>query len=175
MLPWLQRAYVTGKFDSYRPLSDHEDDLPYDWDHICPRSHWQLNGRKVWVKQTGFKNEGERKEMMPKPWVVGDSLGNMRLVDFAQNRKDGNADIFEKMPFLADPDQFSEIGTPADFLLDDAQELSFWKQVGDGTCYRWDDEQRRAAFQKVVGRRIARLYALFCNVIGFGKWKQPEP
>lgn len=36
MLPWLQRDYVREAFPGYVPLSEHEDDLPYDLDHICP-------------------------------------------------------------------------------------------------------------------------------------------
>lgn len=38
MLPWLQRAYLKDAFPDYLPLTEHEDDLPYDRDHICAQS-----------------------------------------------------------------------------------------------------------------------------------------
>jgi hypothetical protein len=45
LLPWLQRAYIMRVFPDYMPLTDHEDDTPYDEDHICPFKDWGENWR----------------------------------------------------------------------------------------------------------------------------------
>ena len=164
MLPWLQRRYVEKKFAQYKPLSDHEDDLPYDWDHICPKAHWSIGGQKG-SSSTATDQDKKRDE----PWMVGDSVGNMRLVDYPQNRGDGNTDIFVKMPFLDTPDQSTELGSAADFLMDNVEELVLWRAVGDGSLQRWDDA-RLNAFQSVVERRTARLYKDFYNQLRFQEW-----
>jgi hypothetical protein len=171
MLPWLQRVYVIRQFNSYKPLSDHEDDLPYDFDHICPRAHWGPNGRKGGWKEMGFKDENERRAVMPEPWMVGDSLGNMRLVDFSQNREDGDKAILEKMPFLTNQDEDSDAGKASDFLMDNQGETVLWERVSN-SANSWNNAARRAAFQEVVGLRTTRLYAEFYNTLGFEQWEE---
>ena len=47
LLPWLQKEYIRRTFPGYAPLTDHEDDVPYDIDHICPQSDWGEDWRNV--------------------------------------------------------------------------------------------------------------------------------
>ena len=171
ILPWLQREYLEKHFSSYRALSDHEDDLPYDWDHICPRAHWSPDGRTFKLEDLGFDKETERNRMMAQPWMVGDSVGNMRLVDFQQNRGDGKAGIFKKMPFLDRPETSPDLGSAYDFLMAGHEALSLWKQVDQSDTPRWSPE-RLEAFQRVVEQRTAMLYAEFFHQLRFDRWQQ---
>lgn len=165
MLPWLQRDYLGKQFTDYQPMSDHEDDRPYDWDHICPRADWKPDGRGIAAKDMGFDDENDRKAKMGDPGMVGDSVGNFRLVNFPQNRGDGAKRIFEKLLFLDAPDKHPELGSASDFLLGDEVEIALWRKVDTGGPV-WDDN-RRGAFQQVVEFRTARLYRAFHEQLGF--------
>lgn len=171
MLPWLQREYLERRFADYRALSDHEDDLPYDWDHICPRAHWGPDGRTVAPIEMGFVNKPDRDRNMGQPWMVGDSVGNMRLIDFRQNRSDGKAGIFAKMPFLDSANSVSDLGSARDFLMDGCKLLLLWKKVDEGGNHHWTSE-RLEAFQRAVEQRTTRLYDEFFNQLGFKNWPQ---
>ena len=177
ILPWLQRDYVSRRFSDYHPMSDHEDDVPYDWDHICPKAHWQPEGRgssaAELAKKMNFRDQHDRKARMSEPWMIGNSVGNLRLVDFSQNRSDGDRGIFEKMTLLKTPNQSNDLGSAGDFLLEDPKELALWLQVDTGNCV-WD-ASRLDAFQKVVELRTARLYRLFYDGLKFDCWNRGRP
>ena len=171
ILPWLQREYLERHFAHYRALSDHEDDLPYDWDHICPRAHWGPDGRTVGWEVMGFPNKPAWERNMGQPWMVGDAIGNMRLVDFRQNRSDSDDGIFAKMPFLCSGSADPNGDSARSFLMEDADTLPFWKKVDESSDHRWTSE-RLEAFQRAVEQRTARLYDEFFNQLGFKDWPQ---
>ena len=174
MLPWLQREYLDRNFPGYRPLSDHEDDLPYDQDHICPQDHWAADGRTFSYASRGFANKADWEERMRQPWMVGNAIGNMRLVDYRRNRADGAKGILDKMPFLRQG-AITEVPNPArDFLVDYPGSSALWQDVDTGDLPHFWSQKRLNAFQDAVEHRTASLYAEFYNQLGFVEWHQPR-
>ena len=171
VLPWLQREYIVEAFPGYQPLSDHEDDLPYDVDHICPRADWGDDWRSLSPRiHDDAKNHAQR--MRDGRDAVGNGIGNLRLVDASTNKGDQDADISKKMPFAVTDDPSEEDkGDMARFAFpSDDHEL--WKQVsrsGRGIERQWN-EARLAAFQQAVEQRAAWLYNRFYNELDYAKW-----
>jgi hypothetical protein len=182
MLPWLQRHYIDQLFNSLSPLFDLEEDLPFDLDHICARKHWEFgwNNSDQYYKDRGFVSRTDWRDGWGEPAMVGDAIGNLRLVKFSQNRGDGARGLREKMPFL-DPgtsltyarDQF---GTATDFFMDQEQHR-LWLDAdvpqGANQQLEWTQE-RRAAFQSAVENRTELLYRTFFNDLGFVAWCDPH-
>ncbi len=169
MLPWLQRVHVAGAFPHYDPLSDRDDDLPYDIDHLCPRADWGanwngLNGRVHCAKPIRDAMWGWRS-------LLGEGIGNKRIVDASVNRGDGDRPLAEKLPALAAP---SAPGM--------AEELEAWSiapadaalwLASSGFGGSWD-EVRLAAFQSAVERRAAHLYGQYFRNPNFSVWLDPN-
>ena len=171
MLPWLQRDYIKDAFPGYVPLSDHEDDLPYDFDHICPYKDW---GDWVSVRnRLESIDGGVRQRMRDGRWGVGNGIGNLRIVDSSINRADQDDDIARKMPFAVAG------GEPSDSDRAEMAKLAFppedralWKKVsrtGAVSERRWNDD-RLAAFQRAVEQRAAWLYRRFFDDLGYEQW-----
>ncbi len=168
-LPWLQRNYMKEKFPNYMPLSAHEDDLPYDIDHICPQNdfnqHWtSMEGRL----DKGAVSKESWKGIRDNRWLLGNSIGNLRLLDAPENRGRGNEDV----AILLEEGQLLE--NKRRFLLAvDEQELGFWGRVATGENEvgkrLWTDD-RLMAFQHAVELRSASLYAQFFSQLAFCKW-----
>ncbi len=170
MLPWLQREYLDREFPGYRPLSDHEDDLPYDQDHICPQDHWAADGRTFSYESRGFADRQDWEGRMGQPWMVGNAIGNMRLVDYRRNRGDGAMRILHKMPFLR---QGASVGAPdpaRDFLVDYPGSSALWQAVDTGDSPHFWSQARLDAFQDAVQHRTASLYREFYDKLGFAEW-----
>ncbi len=163
VLPWLQRDYIMEAFPGYMPLSDHEDDLPYDVDHICPwedcGNWWSVGSRIGALKGV----DGLEQRMRDGRDAVGNGIGNLRLVDVPANRGDQDADISCKMPF-AIKDNASEHDKVdmARFAIS-PKDWALWKEVsrvGIVAKRQWD-MGRLAALQQVVEKRAAWLYCCF--------------
>lgn len=172
VLPWLQREYIVEAFPGYQPLSDHEDDLPYDVDHVCS---WADCGDWVSIKKRIEALDGKPallKRMQDGRDAVGNGIGNLRLVDASTNKGDQDADISVKMEFLIktkasekDNADTTKFGFPPEDRL-------LWEQVsrsGKVETRQWD-EHRLAAFQQAVEKRATWLYSRFYHELGYAAW-----
>ena len=176
VLPWLQRDYVVEAFPGYQPLSDHEDDLPYDVDHICS---WADCGDWYSVRERikSFENETSLvQKMRDGRDAVGNGIGNLRLVDASINKGDQDADISCKMPFvikeaLSDEDK----ADMARFALPQ-EDWALWKEVSRAgkVADRMWDPGRLAALQQAVEKRAAWLYCRFYNELNYAEWVSDE-
>jgi hypothetical protein len=176
MLPWLQRDYIRKAFPDYTPLSEHEDDLPYDVDHICPYKEWGDDFRLVRKRFDDDVDAPLRDRMEKGRGGLGNGIGNLRLVDSSTNRFDQDDDISKKMPFLV------AVGNP----LDDDEAMSrsafslelckLWSRVsrpGPVETRLWNSD-RLAAFQHAVEHRGAWLYGCFHDELDFETWTSDD-
>ena len=177
MLPWLQRDYIRKTFPGYVPLTDHEDDLPYDIDHVIPKADWN-----DWVSIKRRIQGVEPSTLQRMQWWragVGESIGNKRLVDSPTNGRDQDKDISEKMPFLLENGQLThEIETKLVEMAfsSEREHRAAWAKVsrkGPTTCRKWDNI-RLAAFQNAVEQRAAWLYRQFHDDLGFKDWTSAQ-
>lgn len=172
LLPWLQRDYIKKEFNGYAPLTEHEDDIPYDIDHICPKNDWRDSG---WPS---FKNRLDedvdvdiRQSLYDARDQVGNWIGNLRLVGSAQNRHDGDADLAEKMRFIMAPENdgfnkgMKDWAFPADVAPWQAVSRNFPKVAER----RWNKD-RLQAFQQAVEDRAVYLYARFHDDLEYSLW-----
>jgi hypothetical protein len=172
MLPWLQRDYVNRAFPGYAPLTDHEDDLPYDVDHVCPRNDWRNFGAVVSPHlQSAMRHNRDG---------VGESIGNLRLVSYSVNRHDQDTDMSEKMSCLVtsgEPDgackqALNDWAFPAEdehralWRMASSPEPVVWKR-------KWSDD-RLSAFQRAVERRTVWLYRRFHDDLGYAAWTSAQ-
>lgn len=162
MLVWLQRDYLAKAFPGFLPLSEHEDDLPYDRDHICPREHWRHGSREVALEG------GRHREIEAARDHLGDSIGNFRLVEASQNRSQGDAEIKAKLPELFGNPPDPKLGTLADFCMDDLEGKQDWT-AADGGRRTWPTS-RFQAFEHAVCGRTGVLYKRFFVGLGFDCW-----
>ncbi len=163
---WLQRAYVAGAFPGYDPLSDRDDDLPYDLDHLCPQAHWTGDRRPV--ERAVAAGEQERRAMGAERYELGNAIGNLRLIAASENRSDGARPLAEKLIFLSDAPAAPELEVTMRHLGFDKADRPLWR-VASGVNRHWD-AARLEAFQQAVELRSARLYALLYDELGFDTW-----
>ena len=176
VLPWLQRDYIGEAFPGYMPLSDHEDDLPYDVDHICP---WADCGDWYSVRERikCFENEMSIVQKMREGRVaVGNGIGNLRLVDASINKGDQDADVSCKMPFVIKDAVSNEDKADEARFVFPQEDWALWKQVSrpDVLANRQWDKTRLAAFQQAVEKRAAWLYCRFYNDLNYTEWVSDE-
>ncbi len=124
VLPWLQRDYVAFAFPHYDPLSDRDDDLPYDLDHLCPQAdwgaHWSgLSGR---IEATAIIATAMREWLS----LLGNGIGNLRIVDASVNRGDGDTPLPAKMRGLADAYLTAEAAAKLAAIALDLDERALW-------------------------------------------------
>ena len=88
ILMWIQRKYLS-EGDNYNPVSIHDDDLPFDLDHLVPGAQFRFNWRNAHVHQ--LENVSDRFNRYRRQ--VGESLGNLRWLESSANRsrQDGKA------------------------------------------------------------------------------------
>jgi len=170
-LPWLQRDYIRTAFPGYVPLTDHEDDLPYDIDHVIPKADWN-----DWVSiKRRVQDVGPATLQRMQWWRagIGESIGNKRLVDSPTNARDQDNDISKKMIFLLENGRLtSEAEMSLVKMAFSPEHRAAWAKVsreGPTTCRKWDNS-RLAAFQSAVEQRAAWLYRQFHDDLGFNTW-----
>ena len=90
-LMWLQRDYIVEMFPHYNPMSERDEDLPIDLDHIIPNDifgfHWSSSYSRLQpIAVTDNFRWGRG--------VIGNSLGNFRWLSASENRcrHEGNFD-----------------------------------------------------------------------------------
>ena len=173
VLPWLQRTYISRVFPGYAPLTEHEDDLPYDVDHICPYKDWGFHWAGV---QNHFDNvePAIRQKMGHGRHAVGNGIGNFRLIESSTNKSQQDDDVSKKMPFvLVQTENLTTCDKQkmADWAFS-VEHRAFWEKVsrpGEGPNRKWDND-RLAAFQEAVEQRTAWLYQQFHDSLGLGAW-----
>ena len=174
---WLQKEYLRENFPGFDPLSEHDEDTPYDFDHICPANDFYYS---IWSR---FDTEDVPKEIQNicerGRRLFDASIGNYRIVTSSQNRYDSDDDISKKLPAairfdnLTD-DQKKDLSNFA--LSGDEESLKLWARVSrNGECKnRLWNKDRLAAFQQAVEHRTAWLYCKFYNELGFAEWEMTE-
>ena len=174
-LMWLQRDYLETQFRDFDPAAGREDDVPYDLDHMCPAADWGRDWRpfEVALRKANCLSEEQVKSMRQARSVLGNSIGNSRLIDASKNREDQDADIAEKMPFVGCGVE------PSGCDLKSMTEMAFnpdqraiWQQAS-GKDKQWDRE-RLCAFQEAVEERTCWLYRRFYEDLGFECWTDPS-
>lgn len=176
-LPWLQRAYLERSFPDFDPTSGRDDETPYDIDHMIPRKDFARDWRTFLgaverSEDPPSLTEEERTRIRYARTQLGESIGNLRLVDFSTNRSDSDA------PFAVKGLKDSE-GTPpaereayyADMAFDPQQE-GIWKLASGDETRAWP-ARRLAAFQEAVEKRCAWLYRRFYVELSFQRWQGP--
>lgn len=192
LLLWLQRDYVFSEFENAPALPSLDDDTPYDFDHICPQSHWHYwTGKGKGNRLIDFHAERGPGADNQGHWRLGNAIGNVRVWDSGKNRGDGDAAPSVKLKLISTLDDCESLSTSGsvddskeDRLRDSAisdgshqgceDETSAW--IGcdpiDGDSMKWS--QRRAlAFQKAIELRTFNLYQGFYDDLRFGEWKTP--
>lgn len=172
MLPWLQKDYICTVFQDYVPLTDHEDDVPYDVDHMCPFKDWGDDWRNLHNRLDVAEDLKEKVRVCRD--AVGGGIGNLQLLASPVNRGRQADDIAVKMPFISREDQppmADDAQAMADFAFA-PEHREIWNRVsrpGEVNNRRWD-EDRLKAFQRAVELRAAWLYQRFHDDLGYGSW-----
>lgn len=183
MLLWLQRDYVTKAFQGYRPLASHEDDVPWDFDHLVPKDSWQWDGRS---KLGRYQDVGDLKDELKRPneyvlrervWQFANRIGNLRIVNASTNRAQGNEALTIKMPLLFAPTEGSSAAAATEaqkWLMpkpsENPIELTDWTTASTAAGREVWSRTERAAFQDAVEERAFRLYEEFFCTLGFHSW-----
>jgi len=160
LLLWLQREAVAQLKGT--PSSKLDDiNTPYDYDHICPSADWSGNQRL-----TNHERSHSR-------WVIGNSIGNMRILESSQNRSDGDATPIKKLhidlPEMEECFKASAIDLSA---FNDLKQYS-----SDPKKPRFWEKERAEVFQRFVENRTFQLYERLFNELEFKHWlhaKEPE-
>lgn len=174
LLLWLQRDYVDLKFadDSAKPGV--EDDTPYDFDHICPASHWYGWQGKQPGKLIEFHAEKVKGADEEGYWRIGNAIGNVRVWDSSDNRSDGDTAPTVKL-------KLNDITNHGDVLRHSA--ITYETQDGlTNECQAWEDcspakaddpkcwtKPRALAFQKAIELRTFNLYQRFYSDLKFSE------
>lgn len=170
-LPWLQRNYLAIAFPGYDPTADHEDDTPYDIDHIIPAKFWGDYWRAEDFPGINDLATEQRKRIM---WVrhdLGNSIGNKWLVDLSSNRG------WQAKPFPEKIDEIKDKSTNrsdyqlllSDGFRCDDETYALWNRASMGG--KWTSDCM-SAFQHAVEERAAWLYCRLYVELGFEKWSE---
>ncbi len=142
-LVWLQRDYIEKKFPNFDPTSGREDDVPYDVDHMCPYSDWGRNWTTFWglLRRAECLTDDELNLMRDARFVLGNAIGNFRLIDAGENRSDGADDILAKMSFVRFGSE-PPVGEQDDMVKINTVHLSVWSLYIAGWVF-WDRQRWR--------------------------------
>ena len=175
-LIWLQRAYLQSRFPDFDPASGRDDDTPYDVDHMVPYNDWGRDWRPF---QTDHVLPGltipEREAIRDARFLLGDFIGNLRLIDFSVNRA-GQDDPFITKLKKELPTEVSageEIAYHCSMAFD-PRAKDLWEKASGGDDRIWPNE-RLIDFQKAVEERATWLYYKFYSELGFASWESRSP
>lgn len=157
MLLWLQRSYITENFDDdaiarLDGLVD-EDTVPYDFDHLCPQSHWGAD----WRHLTKLPNEDSdaMRSFRACRTSVGNCIGNLHLLESSKNRSFGDDPLARKLKKMT-----------MHMLPDETDQVQKWflasPDVKQTEWFVWD-EKRLENFQNAVYTRASWLYAQYAS------------
>jgi hypothetical protein len=164
MLLWLQRSYVDRiERNPYEVRSD--DEVPYDYDHICPSSHW---GSWIGITSNDRLLDFLAKDGNRGHFHIGNSIGNLRIWYASDNRGDGDSPAAEKLNLNSGEDVLNNKR-----LRDSAiqiEHVEFWNTCsGEGSAIAWS-AGRALAFQNAVEHRVCDLYARYFDELKFSEW-----
>lgn len=175
-LMWLQRDYLETQFQDFDPAAGREDDVPYDLDHMCAAADWARNWMTFYtaLRNANCLSQDEVNAMRQARFVLGDSIGNFRLIDASTNKSDQDVCILEKMPFVGHDVEPSEcdLATMTEMAFNPDQR-AVWRRAS-GKDMQWDKE-RLCAFQGAVEERTHWLYRRFYEDLGFECWAASPP
>ncbi len=165
ILLWLQRDFVS-KFDG-DPMAGRDEETPYDYDHICPSSHWYNNSksdksRNRIIDHFAVGDSGGH-------WRVGNCIGNLRVWGSSDNRSDCDDSPAEKILNR----ESSTILLESSAIKKEHSE--FWLRCSgeEGKGKIWTKE-RAQAFQRAVEHRAFALYENYYQDLGFEVWLANE-
>ena len=153
MLLWLQRDYVFSKFEEEPALAGMDEETPFDFDHILPSAQWaNWTGVGGDNKFISFPVKDVNGKVLDDSghWHIGNSIGNLHVLESSANRSWGDASVHDK---LVEP-SFSKTA-----LIDD--DADWLGAAGDRDKGRHWDEARAMAFQRAVELRTFALYKKF--------------
>lgn len=154
MLLWLQRDYVYKAFEQQPALAGMDEETPFDFDHILPSAQWAYwTGVSSGNRFIDFPvKDSKGNEDKSGHWYIGNSIGNIHVLESGENRSYGDASVRVK---LANGD-FAK-----NAQIQDVSKESWLLASGDeNEPRRWKDE-RALAFQSAVEQRTFALYAKF--------------
>lgn len=137
-LMWLQRSYIDAMFPDYHPMSDDDEDLPIDLDHIVPSATFNFDWRERDMR-LGKDIICDNAACTNFRWlrgIVGESLGNYRWVAVSDNRHHHKSRY--------EPDDSEMVPCPAS-----------WNRLIEKPSWSKDDI---GEFQRLIDRRTLDLY-----------------
>lgn len=166
LLLWIQRKYVHKVFESnlsaeFVGLTD-EDNVPYDYDHLCPQNHWGADWRNISVEsedsnvKTKFRNGRTD---------VGNCIGNLHVLESSLNRSFGDAPLETKLEQSLE--QKIKWEHQDSFLYECDEDEAQWKLASPAVDEKWNktwSETRLQAFQSSVYGRAKRIYSQYYEV-----------
>lgn len=164
LLLWLQRSYV-DRIEKNPNEVRSDDEVPYDYDHICPSNHWS--------NWTGITSEDRLLDFLAKDGNgghvhIGNSIGNVRVWYASDNRGDGDAPAADKLNLNSGEDVLNNERLKDSAIQ--AANVEFWNSCsGKGSGFSWD-ANRALAFQTAVEHRVFDLYARYFDELEFSKW-----
>lgn len=164
MLLWLQRSYV-DRIEKNPNEVRSDDEVPYDYDHICPSNHWGnwtgiTSEDRLLVFLARDKNRGHVH--------VGNSIGNLRVWYASDNRGDGDAPAADKLNLNSGEDVLNNERLKDSAIQ--AAHVEFWNTCsGKGSTLAWSAD-RALAFQNAVEHRAFDLYVRYFDELKFSEW-----
>ena len=161
LLLWLQREAVAQLKGT--PSSKLDDiNTPYDYDHICPSANWSGN------QQLSDHEQGSSRRF------IGNSIGNMRILESSQNRSDGEVAPIKKL-YIDQPEKTEMMKICLNASAIDLAAINDLKQysIVPDKPRNWGKE-RAEVFQRFVENRTFHLYERFFYELDFEKWLQEE-
>ena len=160
MLLWLQRDYVFDEFEKVPALAGMDEETPFDFDHILPSAQWAnwtgSGGDNRFIDFPIKEVAGEKILDDSGHRHIGNSIGNIHVLESSKNRELGDASVRKKLEI----DGFAE-----NALLSGKEQLAEWNAASESEGKAEDlrnwDEDRALSFQKAVEQRAFALYKTF--------------
>lgn len=175
-LLWIQRAILTNEYCDYDALADKndKDNVPYDFDHLCPQTHWS-DGRSIHATLNQAADVHNAFWSLWKRHLLGNAIGNYRVVDSSENRSDSDNPLSEKFNLNVEVNQPNKKWIDSAFFPTD-KELACWRKASPvfsepDKHLSWDwDALRIESFQSAVECRTFGLYQRYFDEAGLGGW-----
>lgn len=154
LLLWLQREYVFDKFESEPALAGMDEETPFDFDHLLPSAQWaNWTGSSGSNRFIDFPLKNAEKKVLDASGHrhIGNSIGNIHVLDSGENRSWGDASAHSKL----ESKDFSKHA-----LIAEGQKTLWMTASGTKNPRHWDIE-RALSFQEAVERRTFAMYKKF--------------
>ncbi len=163
MLLWLQRDYVFDTFEEEPALAGMDEETPFDFDHILPSAQWaNWTGAAGENKFISFPLKDEAGKILDSTghWHIGNSLGNIHVLESSDNRSLGDTSVSVK---LANDELFRNAQIPT------GGRATWLAASGEAGKHRHWDLARALAFQTAVEQRTFSLYKAFYDDLRCGQ------